>query len=90
MIRPDGGFYAHTAGAKNRAERPPKQETTMFTPIAHSFTDMSDIQEIALAAAVSPEYVAKALAELFGVGPETDLDDQKIEADQLLSVANAF
>jgi hypothetical protein len=62
----------------------------MYTPIAHSFTDMSDIQEIALAAAASPEYMAKALAELFGVGPETDLDDKKTDTDQLLSVAYAF
>ena len=62
----------------------------MSTPIAYAFMEMSDIQEIALAAAASPEYMAKALAELFGVGAETDAVHQNSHSDQVLSVANAF
>jgi hypothetical protein len=58
----------------------------MFSPI--DFAEMSDIQEIALAAAASPEYMAKALKELFGVGVETDGRETR-PSDPELSVAEA-
>jgi len=54
-----------------------------------SFTEMSDIQEIGLAAAASPEYMAKALKELFNVDAGTDdRDDSLSQSEPELSAAD--
>jgi hypothetical protein len=52
-----------------------------------SFAEMSDIQEIGLAAAASPEYMAKALMELFNVGAETDDRDNSGQSNSEVGVA---
>jgi hypothetical protein len=60
----------------------------MFTSI--NFAEMSDIQEIGLAAAASPEFMAKALQELFNIDTKAaDERDNSRRSDSEVGVAEA-